>query len=66
MPLHRSPPRTSVPPAAPPAAPASPPEFLLNQELPRDHFPTSGGQPHAIHQAIAEELLRSGGTHLWD
>lgn len=62
MPLHRSTPRTHKHPTTAPAAPASPPEFLLNNELPRDHFPASGGQPHAIHQAIAEELLLDGNS----
>jgi glutamate decarboxylase len=42
------------------AAPGFPPEFLLATDLPRDHFPAAGGSPHAIHQAIAEELLLDG------
>jgi len=42
------------------AAPGFPPEFLLATDLPRDHFPAAGGSPHAIHQAITEELLLDG------
>lgn len=66
MPLHRSSARSAKSPhaASRPAADRSqatfPPEFLLNEELPRDHFPPRGGQPHVLHQAIAEELLLDG------
>jgi glutamate decarboxylase len=64
LPLHRSTTRPASKPSAqtPAASLASPPEFLLTEELPRDHFPVSGGQPHAIHQAIAEELLLDGNS----
>jgi len=63
MPLHQ------VRPAAPPAATPTdaveagfPPDFLLTSELPRDHFPAAGAEPHAIHQAISEELLLDGNS----
>ncbi len=52
------------PSAGQPAAtgPSFPPDFLLTTDLPRDHFPVAGGPPHAIHQAIAEELLLDGNS----
>jgi hypothetical protein len=52
------------PSAGQPAAtgPSFPPDVLLTTDLPRDHFPVAGGPPHAIHQAIAEELLLDGNS----
>ena len=62
MPLHRSNKHRVAKSAASTATPAFPPEFLLNEELPRNQFPLRVGQPHAIHQAIAEELLLDGNS----
>jgi glutamate decarboxylase len=35
-------------------------DFLLTDDLPREHFPVFGGSPQAIHQAIKDELLLDG------
>jgi glutamate decarboxylase len=70
MPLHHARPAVSTlgrkaaqRSAAKPTAPAAvdlASEFFLSADLPRDHFPATGGPPQAIHQAIAEELLLDG------
>jgi glutamate decarboxylase len=57
MPLHRS---AAIRPPMPSGSMTTAADFLLTDELPRNHFPQAGGPPQAIHQAIAEELLLDG------
>jgi glutamate decarboxylase len=66
MPLHRSSHASHKPVAHKPArsggrpSAAFPPEYLMSDDLPRDHFPAAGSAPRAIHQAIKDELLLDG------